>query len=284
MRIRNESCYAESHSNVIEIKEYPHSAPPIVAITPKNDSGFCPGDSLIIVSKNPMRGVFQWIHFVNGLPQDITAADLPAYIIRETGDYTAVYIDSNGCRSEWGNIIPVSHYPVPDQPQILPPVPLYYYGLNYVLAVYMPKDNIEYQWYKAGASTGVTGHNFNIDRLESDDITNYVVVAINKPYGCRTHSKEYEIKEASRRWLIPNIISPNGDGLNDMFEIVGLETFSENELLILNKNGIILYSATNYNNDWNGYGLPDDIYFYALKVTDNNGRKQTYRGFFHIKR
>lgn len=51
---------------------------------------------------------------------------------------------------------------------------------------------------------------------------------------------------------IPNIFTPNGDGMNDFFEIVGLELFPENELYIFNRWGAELYRQKNYHNDWNG--------------------------------
>jgi gliding motility-associated-like protein len=279
---RNEHCVAASHSNIIEIKEYPVSPPPIVT-TLRGDSAFCPGDSLVIISKDPSRGVFQWIKYDNGLPQNIPNAILPAYIVYETGDYTTTYVDSNGCFSEYGNIVPISHYEVPDPPQILPPVAEYYYGLNYLLTLYMPKNEIYYEWYKGGASTGVTGSDFYINKLGSEDITRYAVRGTNE-YGCNALSPEYVILEASRRFFIPNIFTPNGDGINDILEIVGLEAFIENKLEIINKKGVLVHSVTNYNNDWNGESCPSDIYFYSLTVKSEDGRTQTHKGFFHIKR
>ncbi len=77
---------------------------------------------------------------------------------------------------------------------------------------------------------------------------------------------------------IPVAISPNGDGLNDIFVIDGLEDHPENELVIFNRWGDIVYRKENYLNDWDGSSnaelqlgkkeLPDGAYFYHLQIKD----------------
>jgi len=76
--------------------------------------------------------------------------------------------------------------------------------------------------------------------------------------------------------IVPGGFSPNGDGINDNFVIVGLEKYPENELYIYNRWGELVYQATPYNNDWDGlsngnrtiYGdeVIDGTYFYILKL------------------
>jgi len=77
---------------------------------------------------------------------------------------------------------------------------------------------------------------------------------------------------------VPVAISPNGDGLNDVFIIDGLEDYPENNLVIFNRWGDIVYKKENYSNDWDGtseaslqFGkneLPDGTYFYHLRIKD----------------
>ena len=68
--------------------------------------------------------------------------------------------------------------------------------------------------------------------------------------------------------IIPNAISPNGDGINDNLEIIGLEKFGSHALEIYNRLGLKLYETNSYQNDWNGYyngsPLPNGTYFYML--------------------
>lgn len=76
--------------------------------------------------------------------------------------------------------------------------------------------------------------------------------------------------------FIPNGFSPNGDGTNDTWTVPGIELYPNNELIILNRWGSVVYQAAPYNNDWAGesggnfsFGsdrLPDGTYFYILKL------------------
>ncbi len=86
--------------------------------------------------------------------------------------------------------------------------------------------------------------------------------------------------------VIHSGFSPNGDGLNDYFVINGIDN-TENELVITDMSGLIVYKITNYKNEWDGldmYGnyLPDGTYFYFLKVLSEP--KNNFKGFIIIKR
>lgn len=53
-------------------------------------------------------------------------------------------------------------------------------------------------------------------------------------------------------FFIPSGFSPNDDGINDAFEIVGLFKFPNHHLQIFNRWGDLIYEAQPYNNDWTG--------------------------------
>ena len=67
--------------------------------------------------------------------------------------------------------------------------------------------------------------------------------------------------------VIPQGISPNGDGLNDIFD---LSSYDVQSLTIFNRNGTEVYSKTNYLDEWhgqskNGDELPVGTYYYVMK-------------------
>ena len=67
----------------------------------------------------------------------------------------------------------------------------------------------------------------------------------------------------------PNGFSPNGDGVNDFFKIMGAQNIQDNELKVFDRNGKLVYSQTNYQNDWDGTGmdgspLDDGTYYYIF--------------------
>ncbi len=81
--------------------------------------------------------------------------------------------------------------------------------------------------------------------------------------------------------------SPNGDGINDHFKILGIENFEENEVFVFNSRGNEIYKKRGYRNDegwdgsWKGKNLPDGTYFYIVSV--GQGRQPT-SGYVQVQR
>lgn len=79
---------------------------------------------------------------------------------------------------------------------------------------------------------------------------------------------------------LPNAITPNGDGLNDAFVFEILENpdkiYPDNELIIFNRWGDIVYTQRPYDNNWRGTGadgkeLPHGTYYYVLRLDISEG-------------
>ncbi|NLR62082.1 T9SS type B sorting domain-containing protein [Chitinophaga polysaccharea] len=81
---------------------------------------------------------------------------------------------------------------------------------------------------------------------------------------------------------IPNAITPNGDGINDVFVVSGLEQYPENELTILNRWGNHVFEQKGYTQNWSGKGLNEGTYFYLLRVKDGTGRWQEFKGYITL--
>lgn len=87
-------------------------------------------------------------------------------------------------------------------------------------------------------------------------------------------------------FFIPEAFSPNGDGLNDLFVIKGLEKFRRAQIEIFNRWGNVVYRSENYGTGpdrdgyWNGVAasglriesgpVPSGTYYYILKI---NGQR-----------
>jgi gliding motility-associated-like protein len=72
--------------------------------------------------------------------------------------------------------------------------------------------------------------------------------------------------------VIPNVFSPNGDGINDQFRIEGLAGLG-NSMFIYNRWGQLLYSTEDYVNNWDGYtqsgiAAPAGTYYFFLRLED----------------
>src|SRR5690606_7261535 len=67
-------------------------------------------------------------------------------------------------------------------------------------------------------------------------------------------------------FFLPNVITPNGDGENDTFEVLGLYKFDRVELEIINRFGKTIFQSSDYKNDWQvPESLPEGTYFYIFK-------------------
>lgn len=84
--------------------------------------------------------------------------------------------------------------------------------------------------------------------------------------------------------IIPNVFTPNGDGLNDTFTIPGIERFEANELSIFNRWGSSVYEKKSYKNEWDGSQLNEGTYFYLLKIKSAANKWEVYKGFVTIIR
>lgn len=65
--------------------------------------------------------------------------------------------------------------------------------------------------------------------------------------------------------IIPNVFTPNGDGVNDRFDIDGILS-TQNTVKIFNRWGQVVYEAKNYRNTWSANGVPDGTYYYEVLV------------------
>ena len=72
--------------------------------------------------------------------------------------------------------------------------------------------------------------------------------------------------------IVPDIISPNGDGDNETFQVEGIENFPQNELSVYNRWGERVYYAQPYSNTdpWDGFRngriVPHGAYYYILEL------------------
>lgn len=70
--------------------------------------------------------------------------------------------------------------------------------------------------------------------------------------------------------IIPNVFTPNGDGINDVLAITNLNDHPNTKLSVINRWGVAVYSTDDYKNDWNGANVTPGDYFYVLENEDDS--------------
>ncbi len=140
-----------------------------------------------------------------------------------------------------------------------------------------------------GATYSWTGPNGFTSALSSATITNaslanqgtYSVVLTDQGCSSLAASTFVEVKDCPLTdFFIPEGFSPNGDGINDMFVIRGINQFPNNSITIYNRWGVEVYSASPYISKWDGTSnsgvnvmgdaLPIGTYFYILNLGDGS--------------
>jgi gliding motility-associated-like protein len=90
-----------------------------------------------------------------------------------------------------------------------------------------------------------------------------------------------EPEDSTMEFTFPNIITPNSDGINDLFEVANLP--ENTEVLIFNRWGNVVFYSANYQNNWDGKDdsgrtLVDGVYTYKFTTTTGT----IGHGFVHI--
>lgn len=106
---------------------------------------------------------------------------------------------------------------------------------------------------------------------------------VTSPFGCAdTASGIIYIDDISNGY-VPNIFSPNNDGVNDSFFIKG-KNITSSSMQIFNRWGALVYNSSNALIGWNGINqnnnttADDGVYFYIIEITLGNNRTYKFNG------
>ena len=138
--------------------------------------------------------------------------------------------------------------------------------------------------------TGTDGYNSS-DQDPTGLTVGYYDVLVTDDHLCRDSIEMImvSVEDDAQGIFIPEGFSPNGDGYNDLFVILGIENHPENELVVFNRQGVEVFHSTNYKNDWDGTPekggivggiLPEGTYYYVFVFGETSVRK----GFIYLNR
>jgi gliding motility-associated-like protein len=84
----------------------------------------------------------------------------------------------------------------------------------------------------------------------------------------------------------PNVFTANGDGKNETFVIIGIETYPEASVSIFNRWGQIIYQVDNNYADrpWDGGKSPEGVYYYIVNTNESSDNSDTHTGVIHLIR
>lgn len=222
---------------------------PVPAINLGSNIILCPGTSATIQAP---AGFSSYLWSNGSQSSSIT--------VNTAGTYSVEVTNASGCTSQ--SIIQVEEATVPT---IILPDNQHYsvcYGENALINA--TTAGATYQW-----SDGST-----FPTLTAAATGEYWVdIIVN---GCayrRTVQVTYE--ECPQ---IPNIITPNGDGLNDTFILIGLPP-NNVRVEIYNRWGKLIYKSGNYQNNWGSPDIAAGSYYYYIKSSSSS---KEFKGWLEV--
>jgi gliding motility-associated-like protein len=242
----------------VYVKEYPV---PAASIT--GGDMICTGDTLTL---NAPVGNFDYTWYLNDNP----FSNQTSIIVTQGGNYKVMM--ENLCGQDIAEK-PVQENPLPDA----------YLGED---ATLFPGETITLQvdpGYESyiwnGTPTSSNTLTISYENISGNDTT--ITIEIVDGFNCK-NSDEIVIEVFHVK--VPNVITPNGDGMNDRFEpIEGWSGINQHKMIVFNRWGEKVWESSDFTSGWdgkqNGKYVADGSYFWVLEVfygTDNI--KKVYKG------
>jgi gliding motility-associated-like protein len=212
----------------------------------------------------------------------LTAAGADSYIwntgdstdilaVTKTGSYLVTGANARGCKKEL--VANVTVHPLPGVGFSLssPTIDVRHNQLSCSIT---SETGTHYNWDMGDGLTETGSDITHLYSLQDNALDYTITLSATSSYGC-VDSSSQTIDVIP---FIPNIFSPNGDGINDLF-MQGMEA------MVFDRNGLILFSGTEgWNGIYNGMPLSPDTYFFLVSYTDKNGLLKKVKGYITLTR
>jgi len=108
-----------------------------------------------------------------------------------------------------------------------------------------------------------------LNPVVSPKITTTYTLNVVSSLGCVTATDEVLVT-VYQKVTVPNAFSPNGDAVNDTWNITALELFEGADIKVMNRYGELVFQRTGYLKPWDGKyqnkDLPAGVYYYVIQL------------------
>ena len=186
--------------------------------------------------------------------------------VKIPGTYSVTGNNARGCKKTIA--VKVIEYPFPNSNFSFSPDQLD--ARHNTLTCKIPaQTDVQYTWDMGDGSSTGSGPTYLHTYTFSNSVLEYLVkLTAKSKYDCEiSTSKTVDVVP-----FIPNVFSPNGDGINDIF-VPALN------LRVYDRYGLLLYTGTEgWNGAYNGRTVDPDTYFYIVTYTDKAQQVMTLKG------
>jgi gliding motility-associated-like protein len=262
------TCTSNSFSNRVTISEVT-SGNADAGISSSLGNPFCPGNEFTTLS-TISGDSYQWFKDGNIIAQATTQM----YQTNASGNYT-VQVNLGNCMAA-GEIELISE--LFDASINVSEINTIEYGETLLVEVTTNANNPEFEWYLNEVLIAtISEENYNISQF------GIYKIIVTETSGC-IGSREFvfELEEVFDVFpdveKIPNVISPNGDGINDTWTIPMTYISGANtNVMIMTSAGEVVLQTNNYLNNWpeNDLNLNsiNQVFYYMITTNDNETKK-----------
>jgi gliding motility-associated-like protein len=156
--------------------------------------------------------------------------------------------------------------------------------ITFTASVLNATATTSYQWQVNGVNAGTNSATFTSSDFANKDTVTCTIISGTcdapavSPAVALIILPPFVIKP-------PNTFTPNGDGINDLWDIIGLSDFPNCLVAVYNRYGTEVFKSRGYSKSWNGLYkanvLPVGTYYYVI---DLDGKKPKVSGYVTIIR
>ncbi|WP_228530350.1 gliding motility-associated C-terminal domain-containing protein [Tamlana sp. I1] len=269
------TCSSNSYSNRVQVTEVASGG--VSSVTSSLGNPYCMSDGPTTLSTSTGDS-YQW--YKDG--SIISGATEQTYVTNESGEYTvsvnlgsctasaSINLDNSGFNSEISGVSLDDDNVIDD-------------GDTLLVTVTTDASNPTFVWYLN--NTVISGETTNTYTVTT--VGNYkVVVSQDSSTGSCVASTDFEFKVTGGSDFfpdvsnIPNIISPNGDGINDTWIIPKEYVAGTNtEVVIISAQGKVVFETKDYQNNWPEESIDfksvNPVYYYIITPSNGSARKGT---------
>ncbi|WP_417785286.1 gliding motility-associated C-terminal domain-containing protein [Tenacibaculum sp.] len=223
---------------------------PQVSSKPTSNS-LCAGSSIVYTIDNFNTSyTYQWIKDGD---EDVTPTDPQTLVVKEVGEYVLRYSYS-GCNNE---LAPINVVPFDDSAVTVTPSEIVVMEEG-GSAIVVAAGGENYEWYQGEDVSGTL-----LSTTEQLEVTELGFYTVQVKVGNCTLYKTIEVVEPDGQIIVPNIVSPNQDGINDTWKLSNSYAYQPSvEIILYNSGGKEILKTTDYKNDWPLESLGNQKIFY----------------------
>jgi len=201
------------------------------------------------------------------------------------GTYVFVVEDVNGCSSEATFII--------EEPALidvsLGETIVQEFGEELTLSAVVTGDAVDSYW--TGLDPTVDCGTCTSVSFTPEMSGSYTITVVDQ-FGCEASSTINVILQVIRKVYIPNVFTPNDDGINDLFTVyTNNDVLNVSQFAVYNRWGDIMFEQTDiqpniesegWDGTFKGQKLQLGVYVYRIEVEYRDGEKETFYGDISI--